>query len=112
MTQAIQKHLFDNVVPGMTIRVHQKIREINPKGEEKERVQIFEGFVLKRKNGSSPSATVTVRKISYGVGVEKIFPLYLPSITKVEKIKQARVRRANLAYTRKYKKKLIEKPLA
>lgn len=111
MAQAAAQHAFEGVVPGMTVRVHQKIREINPKGEEKERIQVFEGFVLQRKGGSSPSATVTVRKISSGVGVEKIFPIYLPSVTKVEKVKQAIVRRANLGYTRKFKKKLKEKPL-
>ncbi|MBI2484495.1 50S ribosomal protein L19 [Candidatus Uhrbacteria bacterium] len=105
------EHAFFGVKPGMTVRVHQKIKEINPKGEEKERVQVFEGFVLKRKSGDSPSATITVRKISNGIGVEKIFPVHLPSIVKVEKVKQAKVRRAKLHYTRTSKKKLKEKPL-
>lgn len=102
---------FSGVVPGMTVKVHQKIKEINPKGEEKERVQVFEGIVLQRKGGSSNGATVTVRKISNGVGVEKIFPINVPSVVKVEKLKQAQVRRAKLRYLRTSKKKLNEKAL-
>ncbi len=105
-------HTFVGVKPGMTIRVHQKIREVNPKGEEKERIQIFEGMVLKRKHGDGSTGTITVRKISDGVGVEKIFPVHLPSVVKVEKVKQAQVRRAKLHYLRTSKKKLKEKPLA
>lgn len=104
-------HAFDGVVPGMTVKVHQKIKELNPKGEEKERVQAFEGIVLQRRGGNGPSATITVRKISHGVGVEKIFPIHLPSITKVDKIKQAPAARAKLFYLRKSKKKLKEKAL-
>ncbi len=99
---------FNDVRPGMTVKIHQKIKEVNPKGEEKERVQVFEGMVIKRKSGNADSATVTVRKISNGVGVEKIFPINLPSIVKVEKIKQAQVRRAKLGYLRTRKKKLKE----
>lgn len=104
--------IFAGVVPGMTVKVHQKIKEINPKGEEKERVQVFEGMVLKRKGGASQGATVTVRKISSGVGVERIYPINVPSVVKVEKIKQAVVRRAKLHYLRTAKKKLKEKSLA
>ncbi len=103
--------LFDDVVPGMTIRVHQKIKDVNQRGEEKERVQMYEGMVIKRKGGRQTGATVTVRKISNGVGVEKIFPIFLPSIVKVEKVKQAQVRRAKLYYLRTAKKKLKEKAL-
>ncbi len=104
--------LFEGVVPGMTVRIHQKIKDVNPKGEEKERIQIYEGMVIKRKGGSQRGATVTVRKISNGVGVEKIYPIYLPAVVKVEKKKQAEVRRAKLYYLRTYKKKLKEKALA
>ncbi len=111
MTQTQLQNHFQGVVPGMTIRVHQKIKDVNAKGEEKERIQIFEGMVLKHKGGSGATATVTVRKISSGVGVEKIFPLHLPAITKVEKIKQASVRRSKLYYLRTFKKKLKEKTL-
>lgn len=96
--------------PGMTVRVHQKIKELNSKGEEKERIQYFEGLIIARKHNKETGATITVRKISEGVGVEKIFPLNLPTITKIEIKKQAQVRRAKLYYLRDgYKKKLKEK---
>lgn len=108
--QQLQNH-FLGVVPGQTIRIHQKIKDVNSRGEEKERIQIFEGMVLKVKGGAGSTAAVTVRKISSGIGVEKIFPLYLPSIAKVEKIKQSNVRRSKLYYLRTYKKKLKEKTL-
>ncbi len=111
MSEQEKNNSFEGVKPGMTIRVHQRIKEMNPKGEEKERVQVFEGMVIKRKGGDAPTATITVRKISNGVGVEKIFPIYLPSVTKVEKMKQAHVRRAKLYYLRDFKKKLQGKTL-
>jgi large subunit ribosomal protein L19 len=96
--------------PGMTVRVYQKIKELNSKGEEKERVQYFEGMIIARKHRQETGATITVRKISDGVGVEKIFPLNLPTITKIEIKKEAEVRRAKLYYLRSgYKKKLKEK---
>jgi large subunit ribosomal protein L19 len=97
--------------PGMTVRIHQKIKELNLKGEEKERVQYFEGLVIARKHGREAGATITVRKVSDGVGVEKIFPLNLPTITKVEIKKEAEVRRAKLYFVKKqgFKKKLKEK---
>lgn len=98
--------------PGMTVRVHQKIKELNAKGEEKERIQYFEGMIIARKHGKEKGGTITVRKVSDGVGVEKIFPLNLPSITKIEVKKQAKVRRAKLYFLRGYKKKLKEKSLA
>lgn len=97
--------------PGMTVRVHQKIKELNAKGEEKERIQYFEGTIIAKKHGKEKGGTITVRKISDGVGVEKIFPLNLPSITKIEVKKQARVRRAKLYFLRGYKKRLKEKSL-
>lgn len=108
----MQENLFKDVVPGMTVKVHQKIKELNPKGEEKERIQVFEGIVISRKGGERTGATVMVRKISNGVGVEKIFPVNLPSIAKVEKVKQADVSRAKLYYLRTHKKRLREKTLA
>jgi len=81
--------------PGYTIRVHQKIQE---KG--KERIQIFEGIVLAFRKGKSLEATFTVRKISEGVGVERIFPLYSPHLAKIEIVKTAKPRRAKLYYLR------------
>jgi len=80
---------------GDTVRVHQKIQE---KG--KTRIQIFEGLVLARKHGDEPGATFTVRKVTSGVGVEKIYPLYSPLIDKLEIVKRAKVRRAKLYYIR------------
>jgi len=82
--------------PGYTIRVHQRIEE---KG--KERIQIFEGLVIAKKHGGGISSTITVRKVASGVGVEKIFPIHSPNITKIEVIKKGKVRRAKLYYLRK-----------
>jgi large subunit ribosomal protein L19 len=80
---------------GDTVSVHQKIQD---KG--KTRIQIFEGFVLARKHGTEPGATFTVRKISDGIGVEKIFPLYSPMIDKIEITRRSKMRRAKLYYIR------------
>jgi large subunit ribosomal protein L19 len=79
---------------GDTIRVHVKIRE-----GDKERIQVFEGVVIARKNGDLRS-TFTVRKTSFGQGVERIFPLHSPVIDKIEVAKKGRVRRAKLYYLR------------
>lgn len=103
--------VFD-IKSGQTVRVHQKLREANTKGEIKERVQIFEGIVLAVKHGKTAGATMTVRKISEGIGVEKIFPLYSPVIVKIEIMKKADIRRAKLYYLRSHKKKLREKKVA
>ena len=99
--------LYPNIRPGMTIRVYQRITDVTSKGEEKERSQMFEGIVLARR-GSEPQTTITVRKISEGVGVEKILPLAMPSIEKIEVVKQAKVHRAKLYFLRKFKKTLKE----
>ena len=103
------KTLINRLRPGVTIKVHQKIKELTTEGEEKERVQVFEGIILAHRGGAGPSATMTIRKISDGVGVEKIFPLYSPTIVNIELVKQAKVTRAKLYYLRDYKKKLKEK---
>jgi large subunit ribosomal protein L19 len=101
------------IKPGMTIRVYQKIKELNIKGQEKERTQYFEGIVIAKKHGKESGATITLRKISDGIGVEKIFPLNLPTIEKIEIKKQAKVRRAKLYYLKRgYKKRLKEKAVA
>ena len=83
-----------------------KIVDVNEKGEEKERVQIFEGLVLGRKHGNEAGASITVRKVSEGIGVEKIFPLHSPFIEKIELVDKKIVNRAKLYFTRLYKKRL------
>ena len=106
------KNAYADIQPGVTVRVHQMIKDVNPKGEEKQRVQIFEGRVIARKHGSTVNATITVRKVSNGVGVEKIFPLHLPSIVKIEPVKvMENRRRSKLYFLRDYKKKVKEKVL-
>ena len=84
-----------DIRPGDTIRVWQRIKEAG-----KTRLQAFEGLVLARKHGKEPGATFTVRKVVGGVGVERIFPLYLPTIEKIELVKRSQVRRAKLYYIR------------
>lgn len=108
-----KQRVIPDIKPGMTVRVHQKIKELNPKGEEKERIQYFEGMVIAKKHGKQAGGAITVRKVTDGVGVEKIFPLNLPTITKIEIKKQAKVRRAKLYYLKRgYKKKLEEVKVA
>lgn len=80
--------------PGDTVKVHVKIKE-----GEKERIQMFQGVVIRKRKGNT-GATFTVRKVSYGVGVERIFPLHSPIIDKIEIITRGRVRRARLYYLR------------
>ncbi len=106
--KVIDKKKKVQIKPGMTVKVHQKIIEKNTKGEEKERIQIFEGIILAHKHRKEVGSTITVRKISEGIGVEKIFPINSPNIIKVEPVKQAKVRRAKLGYLRSNKKKLKE----
>lgn len=91
------KHLNDaapEVVVGDTVRVHLKVKEGN-----RERIQVFEGAVIAKKHGGL-AETFTVRRISYGVGVEKVFPLHSPIIEKVERVRKGKVRRAKLYYLR------------
>ena len=102
------KEILERIQPGMTIRVHQIIVEKTAKGEEKKRIQTFEGMVIARKHGNEIGATITLRKVASGVGVERIFPVYSPWIENIEITKQAKVRRAKLGYLRTYKKRLKE----
>lgn len=86
---------FEPVSIGDTVRVHQKVIE-----GTKERIQVFEGTVIAKHLKTDISATFTVRKVSLGVGVERIFPVYSPNIAKVEILKHNKVRRAKLFYLR------------
>ncbi len=79
---------------GSTVRVHVKIRE-----GERERIQVFEGTVIAR-NNSGIAETFTVRRVSYGVGVERVFPIHSPNVEKVELVRNGKVRRAKLYYLR------------
>jgi large subunit ribosomal protein L19 len=90
----IKKNKF-NFKPGDTVKVDVKIKEA-----DKERIQVFEGVVVQRR-GKGMGETVTVRKISSGVGVERIFPLNSPHVSKITVVKKGRVRRAKLFYLRK-----------
>jgi large subunit ribosomal protein L19 len=84
---------------GDTVKVHAKIKE-----GDKERIQVFQGVVIRKRKGKM-GATFTVRKVSYGIGVERIFPLHSPNIDKVEIISRGKVRRGRLYYMRKLKGK-------
>jgi large subunit ribosomal protein L19 len=97
--------------PGDTVRVHVRVKETSLKEEkgrtketERERVQVFEGLVIGIR-GSGTRATMTVRKVSFGHGVERIFPLHARTIERIEVVKHARVRRAKLYFLRELKGK-------
>lgn len=102
---------FDELRPGQTIRVHERIVDVSPKGEERQRIQVFEGIILGIR-GAGISKSFTIRKVSGGIGVEKIFPINSPVIAKIELVKTARVRRAKLSFLnnlkRRFKRKLKE----
>ena len=82
------------IVIGNTVKVHVKIRE-----GERERIQIFEGTVIAR-NNSGIAETFTVRRLSYGVGVERVFPIHSPNVVKLETVRRGKVRRCKLYYLR------------
>ena len=81
--------------PGDTVKVHARIKE-----GQKERIQVFQGVVIRKRKGNT-GATFTVRKVSYGIGVERIFPLHSPSIDRIEILSRGKVRRGRLYYLRK-----------
>lgn len=91
--EALEKEL-PKVAIGDTVRVHVKVKE-----GSRERIQVFEGIVIARKHGGI-GETITVRRISYGVGVEKVFPLHSPSIETIQVVRRGVVRRAKLYYLR------------
>lgn len=101
--ERIQRSLTKKTIPhfeiGDTVRVHVKVVE-----GDKERIQIYEGTVIGRKGGQN-TETFTVRKVSYGVGVERIFPLHSPILARVDVVRQGKVRRAKLYYLREKKGK-------
>lgn len=96
--QQIEKEMMrldlPDFVAGDTVKVHVKIRE-----GEKERIQVYQGVVISKRKGTS-NATFTVRKVSYGIGVERIFPLHSPIIDKIEVVSRGRVRRSKIYYLR------------
>jgi len=100
--QFLKKDL-PNIQPGDEVRVSQKIRE-----GEKERIQTFEGQVVSRKHGKGISATIMVRRVISGIGVERIFPIHSPTVEKIEILKRGKVRRAKLYYLRKTKGKKVK----
>lgn len=93
-----KKHLktdLPEIRSGYTVKVHQKIKE-----GDKQRIQVFEGLIIAKKHGTGINATITVRKVSQGIGVERIFPIHAPFIEKIEIVKKHKVRRAKLYYLR------------
>ncbi|MEK9155868.1 MAG: 50S ribosomal protein L19 [Patescibacteria group bacterium] len=98
MEKLLEKYIKKNppkVQSGDTVRVHTLVREAG-----KERVQVFEGLVIAVKHGYGLDGAFTVRKESFGVGVERVFPIHSPKIVKVERIKQSKVRRSKLYFMR------------
>ena len=108
----LKKDLAD-IRPGDTVRIEQKIpasasalaKATTDKKATKEKIQACEGTVIARKHGKEIGATITVRKVVEGIGVEKIFPIHCPTIEKIEVLKRGKVRRAKLYYLRKAKGK-------
>ncbi len=100
----VQTKDLPELKPGYTVRVHIRIRE-----GKKERIQVFEGIILKMSGATPETKTITVRKVSKGYGVEKIFPLQMPDLEKIEVVKIAEVTKSKLYYLRKYTKRLKEK---
>jgi large subunit ribosomal protein L19 len=101
--EAIEREQMRQDIPdfraGDTVKVHAKIKE-----GDKERIQVFQGVVIRKRKGKM-GATFTVRKVSYGIGVERIFPVHSPNIDKVEIVSRGMVRRSRLYYMRKLKGK-------
>jgi len=99
VSAAVMKSEIPDFHPGDTVSVHVKVVE-----GDKERIQVFQGVVITLK-GSGVNTTFTVRKVSNGIGVERIFPLHSPNIAKIERLREGKVRRAKLYYLRGLKGK-------
>lgn len=106
MEQSMMRSDLPDMRPGDTVRVSQKVKE-----GDKERVAQFEGILIARKHGAGINGTVTVRKVVDGIGVERIFPIHAPTITKIEVLRNAKVRRAKLSYIRDKAAREIRKSL-
>ena len=98
-TEKYTKKDIPEIRTGDVVRIHVKLAEKTKAGGDK--TQAFEGLVIAKKHGKGMEGTFTVRKISEGVGVERVFPLQCPSISKIEVVKHSKVRRAKLYYMRK-----------
>ena len=94
IAQSQLKNDVPEILIGSTVKVHVRIKE-----GEKERIQVFEGTVI-AKNNSGIAETFTVRRVAYGCGVERVFPVHSPSVAKIELVRKGRVRRAKLYYLR------------
>ena len=101
-----QPRVLTEVRVGDTIKITQRIKE-----GEKEFNQLFEGLVIAKKHGDGVSGTITIRKILDGIGVEKILPIHLPTITKVDILKRSHVRRAKLYYIREKASREVRKKM-
>lgn len=106
LSQSNLKTDLPQLRPGQIVRVHQKIKDpvLDPKTgkikEYKERTQMFEGQIIAAKHGKGINATITVRRIASGVGVERVFPIHAPTVAKIEVVKDGRARKSKLYYTR------------
>ncbi len=104
--RALRRTDLPDLRAGDVVRIHRKIKE-----GSKERVQVFEGMVIAVKAGQSAAPSITVRKVSFGVGVEIVFPLHSPQVEKVELVKRTRARRSKLYYVRDKSAKVLSKKL-
>jgi len=115
LTKLYLKNTLPDITPGSIVRVRQKLKEIAKPDEKdkereekkgnKEKTQTFEGVVIARKHGKGISATITVRRVIDGVGIEKVFPIHSPMIENIEVVRKGKVRRSKLYYLRTAKGK-------
>ena len=101
-----QLRQIPEIKTGDTVKIYQKLKE-----GDKMRVQPFEGIIIAKKHGAGISGTITVRKVSAGIGIERVFPIHSPTIDKIEILKHAKVRRAKLYYIREKAAKEIRRKM-